>query len=761
MIKLRLLLCLLAFVPSLALAQNAEIKGIVKDLETGEPLIGATVRVGDSGITTNFDGGFRLSVSPGDYELEIRYVGYQAYRQPLSLEADESLELDLSLKPQATVLEAATVTSGKYQKALSELTVSLDILSPSLVQNTGKLTIDQALEKIPGVTIIDGQANIRGGSGYSQGAGSRVLLLVDDIPILSADAGFPNWDDVPIENLAQVEVVKGAASALYGSSALNGIINVRTAYAKSKPETEAAVFYTHYFSPEDERLRWWDEAPSSIGASLAHRRKIGKLDLVLGGYYLNEESFRQDAFRRIGRANFSARYRATDRLTIGLNGNFNVGETASFFYWASDTAAYVGAPGTLGGRKRLRFNIDPTLTYYDSGNNRHRILSRFYSISNELDNDQSNFSDTYYAEYQFQRQMADLDMVLTAGFVASGTSIEAELYGDTTFTSRNLAAYAQLERKFFGRLNASVGLRYEDNLLRNPGFEYTGGKVEPSNEQEAKPVARFGLNYRAAKATFFRGSWGQGYRYPTVAEKFIVTNAGAVRITPNPELRSETGWTAELGMKQGFRLSGFEGFVDLSVFRSRYEDMMEFNLRGLSFQAANVGGAQMDGFEASVAGRGELWGLPVSLLAGYTFVDPRFLLFDNTDVVAGEPATIAQNNANNSSSDENWLKYRSRHLIRLDLEATYKGASLGVEMFYNSHIEAVDAAFFLIVNGLGRFREANDKGFTVLGLRGSYQITPAIKLSALLNNVGNTLYSTRPGLMEAPRNMTLRVDFAF
>jgi outer membrane cobalamin receptor len=63
----------------------------------------------------------------------------------------------------------------------------------------------------------------------------RVLLLLDDLPILQADAGFPSWSGLPVENIGQIEIIKGAASALYGTSAMNGIVNVRTAYPTSKP----------------------------------------------------------------------------------------------------------------------------------------------------------------------------------------------------------------------------------------------------------------------------------------------------------------------------------------------------------------------------------------------------------------------------------------------------------------------------------------------------------------------------------------------
>lgn len=309
MSKLFTFFCLLALCLQYATAQNATITGKVVDASTGEPLIAATIRAGDIGTVSSFDGAYSLELEAGAYALTFQYVGYKAFSQDVKLAAGETLKLDAFLEVEAAVLQTATVTSGKFEKPLSEVTVSLEVLRPDLVKSTGKVTIDQALEKIPGVTIIDGQANIRGGSGYSQGAGSRVLLMVDDMPILTADAGFPNWDDVPVENIAQVEVVKGAASALYGSSALNGIINVRTAYPKAKPETEAAAWYTYYMNPKDERLKWWDKAPYASGASLAHRRKIGKLDLVLGGYLVREEGYNKDTYRRFGRANFSARYR--------------------------------------------------------------------------------------------------------------------------------------------------------------------------------------------------------------------------------------------------------------------------------------------------------------------------------------------------------------------------------------------------------------------------------------------------------------------
>ena len=114
------------------------------------------------------------------------------------------------------------------------------------------------LEKTSGISILDGQPSIRGGSGFSYGVGSRVLMLVDDLPMISADAGDIKWNYMPVENVNQVEVIKGASSVLYGSSALNGVINLRTRFPGNDPQTEVTLFGGAYMNPERKELVWWD-----------------------------------------------------------------------------------------------------------------------------------------------------------------------------------------------------------------------------------------------------------------------------------------------------------------------------------------------------------------------------------------------------------------------------------------------------------------------------------------------------------------------
>ena len=146
----------------------------------------------------------------------------------VEIKSDATTNLKVRLVPSKFDFKTVVISAGKHAQRIEEVPVSMEVLKPKYIENSNQTTMETAVEQIPGVTVIDGQANIRGGSGFSYGAGSRVLVLVDDLPLLAGDAGDVKWSFLPIENIGQVEVIKGASSALFGSSALNGVINMRT-----------------------------------------------------------------------------------------------------------------------------------------------------------------------------------------------------------------------------------------------------------------------------------------------------------------------------------------------------------------------------------------------------------------------------------------------------------------------------------------------------------------------------------------------------
>lgn len=760
---------------SVLFGQNATISGTISDGATNETLPGATVRASTGGAITDVNGQYTLKVPAGSYELTFTFTGYASKTQSVRVSAGQSLTLDVKLDDGNNLLQTATVTAGKFEKPLGEVTVSLDVLKPRLLENTNSTSVDEVLTKVPGLAVIDGQASIRGGSGFSYGAGTRVLLLVDDIPALQVDAGFPNWDDFPVENISQVEVLKGAASALYGSSAMNGIINIRTGFAKDKPETNAAVFSRIWGDPKDPAKKWWGsdtsgvQLPIETGFSLAHRRKAGKLDVVLSAYGLYRDSYNKDTYSRYARFTPNFRYRVNERLTLGLNMNFNAGRSGSFFIWGNNTdkAYQSGLNSSSQSLGRLRFTIDPSVQYFDPSGNRHKFLGRYYYVHNNNDGNQSNDSRMYYSEYQFQRNFERAGLVLTSGLVGIYTTVDAPLYNNASYTNQNLAGYLQLDYKPLDRLNLSAGMRYESNRLESPEvirIDDTRNDTIPDGlTKESKPVFRFGANYQVGRASYLRASWGQGYRYPTIAEKFINTAFGGGNIVrPNVSLVSETGWTAELGLKQGFKVSNWQGFVDLTAFVSEYQNMLEFILAEVrifptltaAFESQNVGDTRIRGGEISVAGQGELGPGTLSLLTGYTYIDPVYKTFDKK--------------TKDSSSDtaKNVLKYRFRHMVKLDAEYTVKRFSLGAALNYNSFMENIDFVFQWDLpqpltiepfTGVNQFRK-NRKGASFVDLRASFKPTKALKISLLCNNVLNAEYSLRPALLEGPRSYTLRLD---
>jgi len=773
-----ILLFILSCLSTGLFAQTVNVTGLITDQQSGEPLLSATVRAGEAGTTTDLEGNFMLALNPGNHTLYYSYVGYETGTMEIQVKADQPFNLNLQLAEITNILQTATVTSGRYEKPLGEVTVSLEVIKPALIDNTNASSVDQVLDKVPGVNIIDGQPNIRGGSGWSYGAGSRVLVLIDDIPILQADAGKANWGDIPVENIEQIEVVKGAASALYGSSAMNGIINIRTAYAKSKPVTKFSTYYTGYMNPADKEKIWWDGDPEqpvvpvlcegpisdtcqmrtnyqpyAVGISASHRQKFGKFDLVLSSFVRKNQSYRENNYGDHQRFNIGTRYRINDRLSIGLNGNFNTSKNIGYFYWLDGGAGAYRANATEQTgepSRRLRYTLDPFITYFDKSGNRHKLQGRFYNVDNKNTENQSNASKLYYGEYQFQKKFDKIGLVTTAGVVGTRTNVRAELYGDTTFTSNNLAGFLQLEKKIGTRLNISGGVRYERNTQLRPEIfqqdTLPGGKLT-----ESRPIFRLGASYQIGRATFLRASYGQGYRYPTIAERFITTQAAGLNIAANPKLNSETGWSGEFGIKQGFKIGGFSGFVDASAFWTEYQDMIEFNLFNvgflIAFQARNIGDTRIRGLELSMGGQGDLWGMPTTLLAGYTFTDPRFKVFDDE--------------ANRTSSaDYNILKYRFRHNVKFDLETQLKAFSLGVAANYTSRMEAIDNVLTLLA-GIGEFRESHDTGVLLLGVRAAYRPFDGAKVSLLANNLLNKEYSQRPGLLEAPRNVTVRLDYEF
>jgi outer membrane cobalamin receptor len=744
------------FISLISAQQKAVVIGRITDAVNEQPLVGAIVLFDSTkGIISDAGGTFKTEVKPGRYALDFKYIGYQSKHIVVDVISSDTLYLNVRLETEMQMLDEIVVSANKYEQKISDVIVSMDIIKADRISATSTTSLESIINQTPGIDVLDGQPRIRGGSGYSYGAGSRVLVLVDELPILSPDASDVKWDYLPVENISQVEIIKGASSVLYGSSALNGIINVRTAYPKEKPYTKVMLLNGLYLNPQRSALIWWDNQPAFSGASVFHSRKAGNLDIVFGYNGFHDGGYRENEWDRRNRMNLNLHYR--DRkvkgLSYGVSSNVMFLDKIDFFLWQdADSGAYRQNESAIAKVNGFRLNIDPTVEYYADKGGKHTLKARYFRIKNEFKEvqDKDNEASLYFSEYKYHKSFRKL-IDLTLGASASYADIVSRLYEN--HASLNGSVYAQLDGEMLRKLKLSMGVRFETYRL-DDYLEYS------------KPIIRTGINYHPAQYTFLRASFGQGYRFPSIAEKYTATSLSSLHIFPNPDLNSETGWSAELGIKQGLHVKSWSGFLDVSVFRSRYKDMIEFTFGiykpdsvlfptfdHVGFKALNIGNAQITGMEIILGGTGKIFSIPVTIQAGYTYLYPIDLDFDSSKT--------------SNSSASNILKYRYQHSVKADFELKWKKLSTGFSFIYNSFMKNVDRVFTdpvmgnLVLPGYPDYREEHQKGYIVFDHRISYHLTDHAEIAVITKNLFNKEYIGRPGDIGPPRNITLQLSVDF
>jgi iron complex outermembrane receptor protein len=403
------------------------------------------------------------------------------------------------------------------------------------------------------------------------------------------------------------------------------------------------------------------------------------------------------------------------------------------------------------------------------------LKSRWQSLDNNNDNNQGNFSDVFYTEYQVQKNWElnkIKDLTTTAGVVNTNTDARGQLFvggnPDGHNQARNTAAYFQVDKKIGERLNLSGGVRYEQFVL--------------NSEKNGKPVFRAGANYKLGQATYLRASYGQGYRFPSIAEKFIVTGLGAIQVFANPDLKPETSYNAEIGVKQGFKIGEFKGFIDVAVFQQEFRNFIEFTFgqwspvplsdlgqisKVIGFKSLNTGGAKVQGAELSIMGTGNIRKTRFDVLAGYTYTKPMSTTPDYVYAqTAQTPGTLvipqfsqASYLTTSENTNNNILKYRMQHLIRIDVGATRGAFNSGISFRANSHMQNIDKAFSQLEQelptefnpGINSWRSNHTKGDYVFDARVGYTFSEKHKIALIMNNVLNREYAIRPLAIEEPR----------
>jgi len=652
----------------ISLGQSYSISGAVVDT-LNNPIARVNIfLVGTNYGTSSDDNGRYLiqNIPPGKYKMEFSAIGFEKFRLDNVLITDRSLVIDVVLKEIIIESEEVLVTAGKYEQKKSDLPVSAEIISGAEFLEKNYSNLEDALRHVPGINMTEDQISIRGSSGYSRGAGSRALLAIDGLTIYTGDTGEIVWEMIPVTELKQVEVIKGAASSLYGSAAIGGVINALTRDISKVPLTIVNGFYGFYDKPHYSEWDWSGERRPFSGLTLSHSNTFGKFGFNASFTRLEDLGYRQDDFFKKYTGFLKAVFNFTPSSSITFLGNSFNKRGGNFLYW-KDSRNTLVQPEV---NRNQRIETDRYLLGFIYKN----VLSKGFYLNIKTNYYHNYFKDSgtpsnesasrlYKGEIQFNFGLTN-NIVLTAGAEGNTSNVSSNLFGNPN--AFGLGVYSVADINFNFPLIASLGIRYDYSKLDSLDGS---GAISP----------KLGFNYKLLNNLIFRSSLGTGFRAPTLAEAFTSTSSSGIVVKPNPNIKSESNLTFELA-------ANYSPFyflnLDIAFFHNEYYDMIEPSIDPADGLVVfdNVIRSRIQGSELSTS----IIFIPdeLTLTLNYTYTWAR---------------DLDQNMA---------LKYRPRHLFYSSIELRKWNFEFGADFRYWSKVEEIDDELVdlgIIVDGDVRF----------------------------------------------------------
>jgi outer membrane receptor for ferrienterochelin and colicins len=681
------------------------VNGTVTDSADGHPLESALVLVKGTLLraTTNLRGQFQLFPVPaGPQVILIQAVGYAAWTDSVRVVGGTTVDIAASLAQTTIELPGIVVTASRGEEEQSESPASVAVLSNRELVARNITTIDEALPYVPGVTLNNDDIAIRGSTGIANGVGSRVLILLDGHPALTGDGGEVDFEEIPLLDLERVEVVKGAYSALYGSNALGGVVNLITSPISETPSTLVRAHFGVYQVPS--RYKFTDKTLTTQGLTFQHSRQVGGVGLRFfagretnDGYTDNNESGRW--LVRVKAASAPGATHPWDAYALYAREIDHI-----FFAWRSPDQPFQVDTANRGDNERANKVLTGATITPLIGAHWLVKLSPYVNY-NTLQNDyreNNNHHNAFKAGGTTQVVVTPSPTSsITFGVDGAHTIVTSNFLGDHHLN--DAAGFAQTEVRVADPLKVVAGTRLDYH-------KSTGGAAETSLSP------KLGLALRASEALSFRTSIGRGYRAPSAIEQFVNTTQFGFRVIPNPSLIGERAWSGEVGLTA----SRGRVWFDASAFQSDYRDLIgpaAVPDSGFGyFQFANIDRARIRGVDA---------GVRLRLLRGLVDFQATYLYLHSEDLKTHEP-----------------LPYRSRHNVTGTVDAL--GGLVGVDVRYRSRPDTVLVYPF-----------DPRKSVTVVDLRLAYRVLGTglqLKVSNLFQTQYTNVQERIPG---APRNISL------
>ncbi len=699
----------------------ASIEGLVRTSDgVVLPHVAVTLE-GPSGthvVTTDWEGRFRFEgLAQSEYQVSVDTPGLVLEPAVRAAASDHSPEVHLVLSP-APVRERVVVTAARGEALHSNLGVSTSVLDRKHIEERAAPSILSLLQEVPGTATARTGGVGHQGSVFLRGGESRyAAVLIDGVPVNQPGGAFDWGTALPFE-LERIEVVRGAASSLYGNDALAGVIQLVTRRAR---EGEAPSLRGE---AEGGSFDWQRYQASTTGARGGLDWNVGVQRLTTDNSEPNSR-FEQSALA--ASLGFWFGPRTLGRAVVRYDDN-TVGTSGPTAYGCPDLDASFERDDVVVSTS-LRHSVGRAAHLFTLGYARTDQLSL-----NPID------SGCYTPEWEGQQAPFEFcDFPDPNGFQNLTSRIHGAYQADLSLGSRHLlsaGADAEHETGALGSRGGDLlepdrtnfGVFAQDRvLLGQRAYLTLGARVERNDSYgtEAVPRATLAVRLREGEdATTLRTSAGMGIKAPNFFESF----GESFFARGNPDLLPERSRTFDLGIEQ--RLFGNRLRATLTGFHHDYRDQIAYTL--IDFETfegtyVNLGHTRARGLEAELDLQPRPW---FGLFGQYTLTDTEILesASDFNPIYAvGEP-----------------LLRRPRHQGALTARLSFPRWSAGLTVLHVD--ERADSDFV----GLGLTRNA---AYTRLDARVHVRVYGPLEVWLVGENLTDATYQEALGFPALPRSV--------
>ena len=694
---------------------NYIIKGVVMTAN-GEPLAGASIVVEGTNINcgSNSKGEFSLNVQKDKvYKLRVSYLGYTP--RLITVPASGHPPLKIKLQPSETALNELVVTGSRYERQLKDVPVITRVISREEIETVNPVDFTTLLEyTLPGIQFYYNTMSQVPEITY-QGMDAKAVLFLLDGERISGESGDSNIDysRFNINDIERIEVVRGAASTLYDSRAIGGVINIIT---KKSVRPFTASMHTRYAGKKGQSYS------ASAGVNLHRFSSLTSFGWRKRDSYLVKDE--QGKQKEIINPDGSVTKSKTDPVAFNIYGYSIMDVSQKLSYNFSD-----------------RFTGSARISYYTNKRDKYdnaRYYQRYRDLilSGKL---KWQFADNQNLDLSYIRDNYIKDNVYVDDDerVYGNVNSTIRLYYTGMFGKHTLSGGVELLREdmkhHFMKDTATVHMNQysfclqDDWQLTDKMNVVVGVRGDKGGSYRLHFTPKVSVLYRPLKTITLRAGYSQGYRIPNLKELYQEFNMGGMGIMMygNKDLKPEEGTQISASVEYDYK--GLN--LSVSTYHNRYKNKIsyEYISPGKSWNMKYVNALNVKTTGVEVTANYKLpFGLRFS--GGYSYVydyDERdgynmswvrphsarlssvykHRFGKTTESVAFNTSWVSSiTRYAYSSSDKTYTKtkYDPRTLCSLNLRSELpRGIAIGlmVDNIFNYRDKAVDSAVQLPENG--------------------------------------------------------------